>query len=148
MIGMIPSLKEIRFTIAGCPHAKERSRHATLPNGRMYDYTPAKTVKYERLVRSMCAKAVEKYGKMPDDVPVRVEAWFYIEMPRSWSKHKRAEYNGRYHISKPDGDNLLKSILDGCNTIAFKDDCCVAESFSHKYWSDCPRTEVHISMCD
>ena len=37
---------------------------------------------------------------------------FYIPMPKSWSKKKKIDMNGAPHQSRPDLDNLLKSILD------------------------------------
>jgi Holliday junction resolvase RusA-like endonuclease len=40
----------------------------------------------------------------------RVE--FYIAMPKSWSKVKKKEYEGKPHQDKPDLDNLLKALND------------------------------------
>ena len=40
------------------------------------------------------------------------KATFYIPMPKSWSKRKRAEFNGKPHLSRPDGDNLEKALFD------------------------------------
>lgn len=37
---------------------------------------------------------------------------FVLPMPPSWSKKKRAEYDGQPHQSKPDKDNLEKALLD------------------------------------
>lgn len=48
---------------------------------------------------------------------------FSIEMPKSWSKKKKAEMNGMPHQQRPDLDNLMK---------AFKD--CLLEEDSHIWW--------------
>ena len=37
---------------------------------------------------------------------------FVIEMPKSWSKKKKAEMDGKPHQSKPDLDNLIKAFKD------------------------------------
>lgn len=37
---------------------------------------------------------------------------FYLPMPQSWSKKKKAEYSNQPHKSKPDLDNILKGIMD------------------------------------
>jgi Holliday junction resolvase RusA-like endonuclease len=37
---------------------------------------------------------------------------FGIPMPKSWSKKKRAQMDGKPHQQKPDIDNLLKAFMD------------------------------------
>jgi len=37
---------------------------------------------------------------------------FKIQMPKSWSKKKKSEYNNTYHTQKPDIDNLYKAFTD------------------------------------
>jgi Holliday junction resolvase RusA-like endonuclease len=37
---------------------------------------------------------------------------FYLPMPESWSKKKKAEMDNQPHKSTPDGDNILKAIFD------------------------------------
>lgn len=56
---------------------------------------------------------------------------FYIMMPLSWSKKKRAIMNGELHDKKPDGDNLLKAFQD-----AFGEDKHVASVILNKFWTD------------
>jgi len=48
--------------------------------------------------------------KLPDGA---FAVFFYIPMPKSWRWKKRLEMNGKPHQSKPDCDNLLKSMIDG-----------------------------------
>lgn len=38
---------------------------------------------------------------------------FYMPMPKSWSKKKKAKLQGQPHTQRPDIDNLIKAILDG-----------------------------------
>lgn len=49
---------------------------------------------------------------------------FVMPMPKSWSRKKRIEMNGKPHQQKPDLDNLLK---------AFKDAMIDEDSFVHSY---------------
>ena len=37
---------------------------------------------------------------------------FYIPVPKSWSKKKKAQYHGSLHQSTPDIDNLVKALFD------------------------------------
>ena len=45
---------------------------------------------------------------------------------------------------KPDIDNVIKSILDALNGVAYHDDTQVVAVFAEKYYSDTPRVEVEI----
>jgi Holliday junction resolvase RusA-like endonuclease len=41
-----------------------------------------------------------------------LSVWFFIAMPKSWSKKKQAEMWGQPHQQKPDLDNLVKAFKD------------------------------------
>ena len=73
---------------------------------------------------------------------ISVTAIFYIQMPKSWSKKKKAYMNKQAHISKPDIDNLSKAVLDGISGNYFHDDSQVAILHTQKYWAE----EGKISM--
>jgi len=47
------------------------------------------------------------------DVPDCVDIRFRFAVPESWSKKKKEEMIGKLHKQTPDGDNLVKSVLDG-----------------------------------
>lgn len=61
-----------------------------------------------------------------------VKCFFYIEMPKSWSKDMKKRKYGKPHDSKPDIDNLLKGIMDSL----FEDDKGIYFVVGGKYWSD------------
>lgn len=44
---------------------------------------------------------------------------FILPMPVSWSKKKRAKFNGMAHQTRPDLDNLIKALSDAVH----KEDC-------------------------
>jgi Holliday junction resolvase RusA-like endonuclease len=57
--------------------------------------------------------AVNLYANSQNFKLVNGLAYTYvIPMPKSWSKKKRAEFNGRPHQQKPDIDNLEKALFD------------------------------------
>lgn len=56
---------------------------------------------------------------------------FYIPMPDSWSKRKKNDFCGKPHMNVPDGDNLLKGILDS----VFDDDAHMWSVAYEKRWA-------------
>lgn len=56
---------------------------------------------------------------------------FYIPMPKSWSKKKKREMEGKPHQQRPDLDNLCKALLDGI----YGEDCFVWQLSASKVWS-------------
>lgn len=67
-----------------------------------------------------------------DEMPVRLNVFFNISMPKSWSEKKRAAMHGKPHQQKPDIDNLVKGLLDALCT----DDAFVYEVHAAKHWSN------------
>lgn len=63
---------------------------------------------------------------------------FYLPMPPSWSKKKRAAFNGKPHRQKPDVDNLCKALLDAVYT----DDCAISSISIEKRWAEMPGITV------
>ena len=57
---------------------------------------------------------------------------FYLPMPKSWSKKKRAEMNRKPHQATPDKDNLEKAFLD---TLC-EEDSYVWDGRVSKYWGE------------
>ena len=48
-----------------------------------------------------------------ETLPSIVESlYFYIPMPKSWSKKKKEAMNGQIHMQTPDIDNYLKGFMD------------------------------------
>lgn len=57
---------------------------------------------------------------------------FVLPMPKSWSKKKKLEMNGKPHQQKPDKDNLEKALLDAI----FDDDCKIWDGRVTKLWGE------------
>ncbi len=129
----------VQFTIPGKPFAKQRPKAAAVA-GRARVYTPAETVSFERKV----AEIARPDFPVPFEGPVRLRIVAIFEIPKSWTKKRKAAALGGFHIQKPDGDNLLKSIKDGLNRIAWSDDCQVADVRCVKRWGTHAETFVRV----
>jgi Holliday junction resolvase RusA-like endonuclease len=129
-----------RFTIPGKPCSKGRPRFARMGNF-VRAYTPKSTASYENLVKLSYIGACRQPA-YPAGVPLRLSVVAYFEIPKSWSKKRKAETV--WHTSKPDGDNIAKT-MDALNGIAWHDDSQVAVLHVEKHMTDdWPRTEIEI----
>lgn len=129
------------INVPGNPVPKARARVA-VRNGRAFAYTPQKTADYESLIKQ-CASEV---CLRPFDGPVRLIVRFYMPIPQSWSKKQReAALNSHaMHTKKPDIDNLIKSVCDALNCIAYIDDSQIVSIEATKQYSSNPGTEIEI----
>ena len=108
------------FSVPGQPVPKARPRHS-----KFGVYTPKKTADYEKLVGWTYKQA----GYPCFSEPVQIEVIFY-------RGDKRAV----------DVDNLLKSIQDGLNGIAYDDDSLIYRIVAEKQYDKAnPRAVVSIS---
>lgn len=131
----------MKFTIIGKARAKGRPR--VMRNG--FTFTPKTTVEYENLVR---LSFFQQIGEVePTDKPLKVDITFYFDIPKSYTKKKIQEIkeNNMAYPKKPDIDNLIKSITDALNGIAYKDDNQIYKVHANKlYTTSGARTEVEI----
>lgn len=68
-------------------------------------------------------------GPLPPE-PELVLIAAHVVMPKSWSKKKQAEHNGKPCRSRPDWDNIGKAVCDGL----FEEDCCIWLGMTMKHW--------------
>ena len=128
---------KVVFTIPGPAQAKQRPR-VNRNTGRIY--TPGATHKYEKLVK-------ESYGDNPcfEDQFISINILFKFEVPKSYSKKKRAEaLAGNLRPTKADIDNYIKSVLDGLNKVAFLDDRYICSIAAEKIFAEESETIVEI----
>ena len=64
-----------------------------------------------------------------------ISMFFYLPMPKSWSKKKKEAMNNSPHQQKPDIDNLIKAVLDSL----YKDDSHFYDVHGVKYWAETGR---------
>lgn len=137
-------MRTVRFTVPGPPKGKARARTVRTRGGQTFSYTPEGTVLYENLVKISFSETGEKTFDADQSLHVSMTAYYPI--PKSASRKKKEEMSaGRIRpAKKPDIDNIIKSVLDALNGVAYHDDTQVVAVFAEKYYSDTPRVEVEI----
>jgi len=102
----------IRFSIYGVPVPKGRPRFYRAGK-YIGTYTPKNTRKWEEFVRF---QALQYRPKEVPECAIEMELLFLIPRPKSLPKKVK------YHIKKPDIENLAKSILDALQGIFYRND--------------------------
>lgn len=105
-----------------------------------YDITPCTKPRQTRSDKWKKRPCVLRYRAFADECRAKglsieqsgQKITFFIPMPKSWGKKKRAEMNMQPHQQVPDVDNLLKAALDAVH----KQDCAVWSIWTEKRWSD------------
>lgn len=139
----------ISFTIPGQPQgkARARSRIVTARDGRQFasHYTPKKTREYEDYIKWLAKKAMVEAKEKVSESPFSLTICCRFELPKSWPKWKKelALSHNIAATTKPDLDNIIKSIKDGCNNVIWLDDCQVVETTVSKGYSDHPGVSVY-----
>lgn len=141
------------FVVEGDPVPK--GRHRTGRNrktGNVIHYTPKRTEEFERVVALCCKSACNAMRKEWDILfpmidPVSVEIAVFVPVPESWSMKRTKEAENGKHLpgTRPDLDNYAKSIIDGINGIAFRDDGQIVDLVVRKRYSITPRISVSIT---
>lgn len=130
----------VHIVIPGPPVAKGRAR--VLKSGR--SYTPAKTANYAAKVAHLGKQAMGIDG--PYNGALSVFIGVNKEIPASWSKRKRADALAGIikPVSRPDGDNYEKAILDGLNGVVWHDDGQVVDMTWRKRYAAQPCVVVSV----
>ena len=133
----------MKFTIKGRPLAKARPQFSS-KGGKFRTYTPQTTATFENLVKLEASK----YFNVPLAGPVSISIVFYLPRPQHliW---KTKPMPAIYCDKRPDIDNLAKSVIDGMNGIAFKDDGQVSSLLLTKLYhagDEGPRTEIEVKL--
>lgn len=120
----------VRFEIPVKPVPKGRPR---LGSGRVY--TPKKTKTFEDQVRFIARAAFNSQGIKPFEKCVFVYIWFCF-------KSKEVGYNC---TTPADIDNMQKSVFDGMNGVAYKDDKQIVFVWAEKLWGQDDKVSVWVS---
>ena len=133
----------VHITIPGTPVAKGRPRFTRVG----HPYTPEKTKQYEQTVRR-CYET-QSGVSFPGGAPVFAQILAYFPIPASYSKKKKAALEGSFHLSRPDADNIAKSVLDALNGLAYPDDSAVQLQGVYKlYTNAAPRVELTLMAAE
>jgi Holliday junction resolvase RusA-like endonuclease len=135
-----------KTTILVEPVAKGRPKVAmNRYSGRPVVYTPTKTRQAEAEIRTLI------YNQLPEDLKgelfdpetaIRLEATFYL--PRPKSKPKRITMP----TTKPDLDNLVKTLTDALQGFVFKSDSQITTATIKKRYGEPTRIELQLGGDD
>jgi len=139
---------EVEFVVIGVPVAKGRARSARLKSGITIHYTPTKTVNFEKMVASDAKKAM--HGKELLTGPLHLDITFYMPIPKSWAKKKKAAAlnNEIFPVTKPDCSNLQKGCEDAMNEIVYHDDSQIVDVHILKLYGATPCSEIRVLEFD
>jgi len=131
---------QISFTVLGNPQGKERPRFTKFGKA----YTPPKTKFYEDSIRANYRRSIRH--KFSQNTPLEVEIVAFYEIPKSINRHKRnLMLDGKIKVTKkPDGDNVIKIILDALNGVAFHDNVQICKILFEKRYATKPKVCVKI----
>jgi Holliday junction resolvase RusA-like endonuclease len=134
----------IRFSVEGAPRGKGRPR-TTHRRNKVHIYTDAKTQNYEDLVSFRAMMAMKGRKMLVGPVIMRMTAYYAI--PKATSNKKALEMEEGFIVpcKKPDIDNLLKIIADGCNGIVYKDDAQIVTVLAKKRYAEEARVDVEVT---
>jgi Holliday junction resolvase RusA-like endonuclease len=136
-------MEKFTFVIETKPIPKERP-FFSMVNAKPIVFTPRKTREYEKYI---CSIAKQHAPKEPLEGSLVIEIKFFFTPPKKLIKKGIGSIEGVPKNSRPDLDNLIKSILDGLNFSGFwKDDSQITKLVAEKLWTDKePRVEITIS---
>jgi Holliday junction resolvase RusA-like endonuclease len=128
-------MDKIDFKVMGKIVGKQRPR-ATSYGGRAHIYTPKETMNYESLVRFSFLEKYPNHIPYSNESALKVHLTAFKTIPKAFSKKKRQlALDGMIRPkTKPDLDNIAKSVLDGLNQVAFVDDKCVVDLHIEQYY--------------
>lgn len=115
------------------PTPKARPRFNTV-SGR--PYTPSKTTDFESLIKF--------YARTHFATPIKGAVEIIINF--NFIKAKSSKLT--HHTKTPDIDNLIKSVCDGLNKVAYKDDSQIVKLTSSKNFADRDGIDIYIKELD
>ena len=137
-------MSSITFTVPGHPKGKARAR-TVHTGGRTFSYTPEGTVLYENLVKTCFYQTRAHPFDADEELKANIIAYYPIAKSTGKKKRQQMLAGLIWPTKKPDLDNVIKSILDALNKVAYHDDTQIVSLSMEKFYSDSPRVEVTIS---
>lgn len=145
-------MRRYQFTVPGEPKGKARARSfaKVLKSGKAIsgNYTPDKTRNNEAFIKDRFLSAFPDYK--PFDGMVKLEVMAYFAIPKSTSRAKReAMLTGQIQpMKKPDAKNILASVEDALNEIAYKDDSQIVDTRCEKFYAEVPLVAVMVTLIE
>ena len=132
-----------KFVVYETPKGKARARVGRNANGFVHSYTPKTTVEFENAIA--WAYRVAQLGVFKKDTPLKMTATFYMPIPQSASKKLKKSLVGWWHTKKPDTSNIIKSVEDALNNLAYPDDSQISWLDVRKVYGEEPRLEIEFT---
>lgn len=102
-------------------------------------YNDPKYTAYKKALGLIASNRIKQ--PLTNEIAIKID--FFYDIPKSWNKKKKAA--AKWHTNKPDIDNLIKTVLDALNGIAFKDDSQVVHIVARKqYCNGTNGTKIEI----
>lgn len=136
---------EIKFTVPAIPVAQPRQRHrivSTHGKTLAMNYTP-KTDPVNAFKAACQVAASAAYSGAPMDCPISMDVVFVF--PRPMSVRKKDGTGRLPHTTKPDRDNLMKSLQDALNGLTYRDDSLICAGHVEK-WKAAADEQPHVEV--
>lgn len=127
----------IEFTYYGEIRGKGRPRFRKIGNF-VSTYTPTETRDYEMSIKESFLVECADSERFYNGEQLAMELQIYQAIPKSVSKKKAQEMleDKVKPTKKPDIDNILKSVCDALNKVAYTDDTQIVEMKIQKHYAE------------
>lgn len=130
--------REVSFFVPGPAVAKARARTFFAKNmGRIVSATPERTKRYESEVKLFAAQAMHGEALLSGAVEL-----YLVEYRKRPAGARRGQV---WPTTRPDVDNVLKSVKDGMNGVVYADDSQVARVVSEKRYA-LPGAQIGVGV--
>ena len=144
----------LSFVVPGEPRGKGRPRFQ-LRKGRdgqnfIHKHTDDRTLSYEAKIGHLGGLAMAGRQPFERGTPLRCTVLATYAIAASWSKKKQAAALAQAirPTKKPDGDNILKTVGDALNSVAWADDVDVVEWVLVKVYGTTPSLRITIKQVE
>lgn len=136
------------FRVNAIPVAQPRQRHRIV-NGAKGMFASNYTPKDDPVnaFKAQLRIAAQQAGITPLEGPLSVTLWCYFPRPKGHYR-KSGDVKPKapaFKVSKPDHDNLAKSICDALNAIAWQDDAQIVDARTIKRYAT-PENPVGVEI--
>jgi Holliday junction resolvase RusA-like endonuclease len=142
----------MKVVILGVPQPKQSARFRNVKSkvasrkDFIMSYQKKSVIDNAINISNVC-KSQLPIGFIPLDGVLSATVLFVFPALSSWSKKTKIMFNDGYVFyknTKPDVDNLLKSLFDGLNGVLFTDDSRICDVNAKKIYGKEPRIEIEI----
>lgn len=129
--------------LLGAAVAQGRPRITTV-NGYPRAYDPPKSKNYKATLALLASQAMQEQKLTMTTEAVKLTIIILHAIPKSWNKAKRKQAieGDKLPTTKPDIDNVVKTVMDAFKGIVWRDDSQVVEVKAQKFYSDAPLIRI------